>query len=218
MTARDVRDAPGARAGPRRATGSGAPRRRDPQRADRILDAAAELIGRDGYPAVGMAAIGAAAGIVSSGIYRHFDGKAAVLAALFDRVLGPLTADADRIVRDRDPQRALDGLVDAHVCFALDQRRLLQVYHQEFRHVPEPDRGRLRTRQRRYLDQWVDVLTAWRHDLGEAEAHVLVRAAIGAIHSVLFSSSDLDRTSLHRLLRAVAWSALTSPGRAGAPT
>ena len=48
-------------------------RRRDPARKDRILAAAADLVARRGYHAVGMADIGAEAGIVGSGIYRHFD-------------------------------------------------------------------------------------------------------------------------------------------------
>ena len=47
-------------------------RRRDPDRQERILAAAAELAAGRGYHAVGLADIGAQAGIVGSGIYRHF--------------------------------------------------------------------------------------------------------------------------------------------------
>jgi AcrR family transcriptional regulator len=184
------------------------PRRRDPHRAVRILDAAADLIARHGYHTVGMADIGAAAGIVGSGIYRHFDSKSAVLVALFDRVLDPLTEDAAHIVQTHPPAEALVRLIDSHVAFAVDQRRLLQVYHQELRHVGEADGSRLRRRQRLYLEEWVHVVAALRTDLTDAETRVVVRAAIGAIQSVLFHRSGLERGPLSALLRGVAWSCL----------
>jgi AcrR family transcriptional regulator len=183
-------------------------RRRDPHRAVRILDAAADLIARHGYHTVGMADIGAAAGIVGSGIYRHFDSKSAVLVALFDRVLDPLTEDAAHIVQTHPPAEALVRLIDSHVAFAVDQRRLLQVYHQELRHVGEADGSRLRRRQRLYLEEWVHVVAALRTDLTDAETRVVVRAAIGAIQSVLFHRSGLERGPLSALLRGVAWSCL----------
>ena len=52
-------------------------RRRDPDRRERILEAAAGLVAERGYHEVGMTDIGAAAGITGSAIYRHFDGKSA---------------------------------------------------------------------------------------------------------------------------------------------
>ncbi|WP_225920724.1 TetR/AcrR family transcriptional regulator [Pseudonocardia oceani] len=71
--------------------GSGIPSRgrRDPDRKARILEAAGALIVRSGYHRVAMADIGAV-GIVGSGIYRHFDSKAAILAALLQEVLDEL--------------------------------------------------------------------------------------------------------------------------------
>ena len=75
---------------------------RDPDRRERILRAAAELIAQRGYLGVNLADIGTAAGIVGSGIYRHFDSKAAILVEMFDRVVDPValtrggTADAPR--------------------------------------------------------------------------------------------------------------------------
>jgi len=188
-------------------------RRRDPRRKDRILDAAADLIARQSYHAVGMADIGAAAGIVGSGIYRHFGSKSAILVALFDRVLDPLAADAAGIVQTHPDREALAHLIDSHVAFAVDQRRLLQVYHQELRNVPEEDRSRLRRKQRLYLEEWVHVVSTQRPDLTDAEIRVVVRSAIGAIQSVLFFRSGLEREQLCALLRAVAWSCIHHSAR-----
>ena len=57
-------------------------RRRDPERKERILVAAAALGARRGFDAISMADIGAEAGIVGSGVYRHFDSKTAILVAI----------------------------------------------------------------------------------------------------------------------------------------
>src|SRR5690349_2366764 len=71
------RGAPGRDAGPRPPR-----RRRDPARKERILVAAAALGAARGFDAISMADIGAEAGIVGSGIYRHFDSKTAILVAM----------------------------------------------------------------------------------------------------------------------------------------
>ncbi|WP_370329398.1 helix-turn-helix domain-containing protein, partial [Mycolicibacterium hippocampi] len=55
------------------------------ERRERILASAAELIAERGYHAVSMADIGIASGVVGPAIYRHFDSKGDLLAALFER-------------------------------------------------------------------------------------------------------------------------------------
>src|SRR6266571_4022260 len=74
------------------------PRRRDPDRKERILVAAAALGARRGFGAISMADIGAEAGIVGSGIYRHFDSKTAILVAMADRVMDRLMTAAVQII------------------------------------------------------------------------------------------------------------------------
>src|SRR5712692_11283841 len=75
-----------------------APRRRDPDRKERILMAAAALGAARGFDAISMADIGAQAGIVGSGIYRHFDSKTAILVAMADRVMDRLMTRAVEII------------------------------------------------------------------------------------------------------------------------
>src|SRR6266567_7248448 len=85
-----------------RSGGRGAPgrpaRRRDPGRKERILVAAAALGARRGFDAISMADIGAEAGIVGSGVYRHFDSKTAILVAMADRVMDRLMTAAVQII------------------------------------------------------------------------------------------------------------------------
>jgi AcrR family transcriptional regulator len=139
-------------------------RRRDPARKDRILAAAADLIASHGYHAVGMADIGAAAGIVGSGIYRHFDSKSALLAALLEQVMDEQERSAAEIVANAaDDREALERLVANHVRFAIEERRLLGVYYREAHHLPEEDLRRLRRAQRHYIEEWVIALAPLRH-------------------------------------------------------
>lgn len=185
------------------------PRVRDPERKERILAAAADLVARNGYHAVSMADIGAAAGITGSGIYRHFESKSALLVALFDRAIDRLLDDARKIVQDtRDLPVALRHLVAGQVEFVVADRELALVYHHEINNLPAEDRRRLRRKQRLYLEEWVHLLNELRQDLTDTDVRVIVHAAIGAVQSTLFHSSGLADNHLRRLLADAAWAVL----------
>lgn len=187
-------------------------RRRDPERRQRILTAAAELVAERGYHDVGMSDIGAAAGITGSAIYRHFDGKSAVLVAMFDRVIDDLGRDADDIVAAQaEPRETLRRLVRTQVQFVLDDRTLAQVYHNEIANLPDEDRHRLRRKQRLYIEEWVHVLALLRPELNDGLLRALVQASIGGIQSVLFYQSGLPRLELDALMSSVAEVALFAP-------
>ena len=197
------------------ATGSPAPaaaRRRDPGRRERILTAAAELAARRGFHTVGMADIGAEAGIVGSGIYRHFGSKDAILVALLDRVMDRLQEGAATIIAgSADDHAALSALVRDHIRVAIEDRSVLAVYHREIHNLPEDDRRRLRRSQRHYLEDWVHVLAPLRRDLADGELRLTVHAAIGAIQSTLFFRSGLAPDRLAGLLDAMAHACLGVP-------
>src|SRR5580693_7696686 len=87
-------------------------RRRDPERKERILVAAAALGAQRGFDAISMTDIGAEAGIVGSGIYRHFDSKTAILMAMADRVMDRLMKAAGEIIAaELDERQSLTLLV-----------------------------------------------------------------------------------------------------------
>lgn len=74
-----------------------------PERADlaaqRILDVAEELFVTQGIPAVTMRALADAAGCSRATLYRHFPGKAEVLAAYVDRAASTLAAEVATATR-----------------------------------------------------------------------------------------------------------------------
>ncbi len=185
------------------------PRRRDPERRERILSAAAELAARRGFHTVGMADIGAEAGIVGSGIYRHFGSKDAVLVALLDQVMDRLQTGAEQIMAATTDERAtLSALVRDHIRVAVEDRTVLAVYHREIHNLPEDERRRLRRRQRHYLEDWVHVLTPLRRDLADGELRLAVHAAVGAVQSTLFFRSGLAPERLAALLDDMAHACL----------
>lgn len=176
-------------------------RTRDPERKDRILTAAASLIGRNGFHAVSMSEIGSEAGITGSGIYRHFDGKSAILIGLFDAIIDNLmTSQAAILGEATDVRRQLHRLVTDQVEFVVGDRHLAQVYYNEIQSLPGADRQRLRRKQRLYLEEWVHLVRESRPDLDDAQCRVLVHAAIGAIQSTLFHNVGLEESRLKDLL------------------
>jgi AcrR family transcriptional regulator len=185
--------------------GKDATRIRDPERRERILAAAADLIARRGYLGVSLGDIGAAAGIVGSGVYRHFSGKVSILVELFDRVVDRLIADAEAMLRECDqPELTLASLVRGHVAFTLGERSLCEVYLQEARNLPEADLRRLKWKQRHYVDLWYDLLRSVHPELTAGEAQVRVHGAISTIHSCLRYHAHVDEVALASMLEASA--------------
>jgi AcrR family transcriptional regulator len=183
---------------------SAPPRTRDPQRKQKILASAADLVARQGYHAASMADIGSAAGVTGSAIYRHFDSKSAVLVALFDRVIDRLRRDQRRILRRTpDPVMALARLVDVQVEFVVANRELARVYIREINNLPEADRRRLRRKQRLYVEEWVTLLLV-QSDVSDDTARAIVHAAIGTIQSALLYSSGLPESELRQVLGRAA--------------
>jgi AcrR family transcriptional regulator len=159
-----------------------------------------------------MADIGAAAGITGSAIYRHFDGKSAVLVAMFDHVIDDLSREASTIVASGgDALAILRGLIQTQVRFVLRDGTLAQVYHNEVANLPEEDRHRLRRKQRLYIEEWVHVLAQLRPDAGDATVRALVHASVGAIQSVLFYQSGLTDDQLAALMSSIAEASLFAP-------
>jgi AcrR family transcriptional regulator len=190
-------------------------RARDPDRREKILRAAGEQFARRGYHAVGLADIGAAAGIVGSGIYRHFTSKSAILVALLDQVMGRLIDEAGQILAtEPDAARQLEALIQGQVAFAVDDRYLVRLWQREVHVLPEADRRRLRRLQRLYVEEWVHLLAELRPGLGDGQARGLVHAAIGAIQSVASYDSGLPRPQQVALLDGAAWACLACDGEA----
>ncbi len=154
-------------------------------RRERLLTATANLVAERGYHQVGVDEIGAAAGVTGAAIYRHFSGKQELLVAVIERAVDALMAEARRIVDEAGtPQGALDGLIAAHVRFALTETALITVYDQEAHSLEDTARRRLRRQQRAYTELWIDVLARVAPASSREELAVAVHGVFGLINSV----------------------------------
>ena len=92
-------------------------------RRQRLLRATADLVAARGYHAVGVAEIGAAAGVTGAAIYRHFGTKKDLLVALMDQVVDRFRQleRAKAAAMTENPLESL--LIDSHVEFALGIER-----------------------------------------------------------------------------------------------
>jgi AcrR family transcriptional regulator len=193
-----------------------APTARGQRTRDALLDATVELVSARGFHAVGIAEIGAAAGVSGAAIYRHYTSKDELLVAVFERVVGELL-DGARAVLHEDrggPWDRVAALVDAHVAFALAQRRVIAIYDQEAHNLPTEQRRRVRRQQAAYAALWTDTVAQARPDWTAVECRVAVHAVFGLVNSV----ADRRRTASRDLeapqLQAMALGAL---GAAASP-
>jgi AcrR family transcriptional regulator len=152
-----------------------------------ILQAAERLFAERSFDGVGVDAIAREAGIVGSGVYRHFASKEEILASLIDQATDELliSIGEPRV----DPREELRNLVDSHVGFALTHDRLAYIWQRE-QHIltDEKQRSAIR-RQRRYIDRWVSCLDA----VYPGHSREDLIATIRAMHALL--TSDTTRPS-----------------------
>jgi AcrR family transcriptional regulator len=148
-----------------------------------ILQAAERLFAERSFDGVGVDAIAREAGIVGSGVYRHFASKEEILAALIDQATDALLTSIGE--PRTDPQEELRNLVDSHVGFALTHDRLAYIWQRE-QHILTDDRQRSAIRrQRRYVDRWVACLD----ECYPGHSREELVATIRAMHALLTSDT-----------------------------
>ncbi|MFF0489776.1 TetR/AcrR family transcriptional regulator [Nocardia sp. NPDC004068] len=189
-----------------------APTRREQlkaQRREQLLRAGARLIADRGFPGVRLEDLGAAAGISGPAVYRHFPNKEAVLVELLVGISRRLLAGGEAVVAQSDsPERALAGLVDFHLDFALGEPELIRIQDRDLENLPDSARRQVRRTQRRYVEVWVAVLRELRPDLPEASARVQAHAVFGLLNSTPHSAPAAQANRARPILRAMALAAL----------
>lgn len=149
--------------------------------------------------------LGAAVGVSGPAIYRHFDGKQAVLGALLVEVSESLAAGGREVVA-ADPA-PLPALIAFHVDFALGNTDVIRVHDRDLDSLTDDDRHRVRTLQRAYVELWVDVL----HDLYPDEERTSLRTKAHATFGLINSTPHSGRASETRaILERMAAAALSA--------
>jgi len=185
-------------------------------RREQILAAAADLFARHGFHGVGIDDIGAAVGISGPALYRHFRSKDAMLGEMLTSISEVLLAGGqDRAANAGTPEATLADLVRFQVDFALDNPALIAVQERNLGNLADPDRRKVRTLQRRYVEVWVEAIRTAVPGTGEPAARAAAHAVFGLINSTPHSRY-LDRDQMAELLRGMALAALTNASVPGA--
>jgi len=172
-------------------------------RRDQILETAAELFASRGFHGVSVGEIGRACGISGPALYKHFDSKDAVLAAMLVGISERLLEEGQaRVARADNPQQAVEALIEWHIDFALRHRDLIVVQDRDWQSLPQDARERVRALQREYVDIWAGQLRRLHRGLHTDRARAMAHAAFGLINSTPHSGiipDDAMRLVLHRM-------------------
>lgn len=179
-------------------------------RREQILTAAAELFARHGFHGVGIDDIGAAVGISGPALYRHFRSKDAMLGEMLTSISERLLEGGlARVEAASSADDALRSLVRWHVDFALEDPALITVQMRNLANLTDPDRRRVRTLQRRYVEVWVEAIQRTVPGADEPTARAAAHAVFGLINSTPHSA-HLDRDQMAALLTNMALASLTT--------
>ena len=177
-------------------------------RRDQILETAAGLFASKGFHGVSVGEIGRACGISGPALYKHFDSKDAVLAAMLIGISEQLLEEGRvRVEKARNPHDALDSLVAWHTDFALRHRSLIVVQERDWPSLPPAARERVRHLQREYVDIWAGQLRRLHRGLHTDRARAMAHAAFGLINSTPHSAL-LPDARMRELLTQMASAAL----------
>lgn len=177
-------------------------------RRDQILETAAELFAAKGFHGVSVGEIGKACGISGPALYKHFESKDAVLAAMLVGISERLLEEGRaRVESASSPHHALESLVAWHTDFALRHRSLIVVQDRDWQSLPPTARERVRQLQREYVDIWAAQLRRLHRGLHTDRARAMAHAAFGLINSTPHSGLIPDE-SMRGVLQRMAMGAL----------
>ncbi|MDL9945868.1 TetR/AcrR family transcriptional regulator [Gordonia sp. ABSL11-1] len=177
-----------------------------------LLVAAARLMAERGFAGVTLEDIGRAVGVSGPAMYRHFASKTDLLDQMLVDISQRLhDGGAEVVDRGAGPAPTLRDLIRFHIDVLVTKPDLIAVQDRDLSSMTPAANHQVRSLQRRYVEQWVDVLLAVAvaddTGLSREEARVRVHAAFGLLNSSP-RLPPFSETELRSVLSAMAWSAL----------
>jgi AcrR family transcriptional regulator len=186
-------------------------------RREELLDAAVEVIRRDG-PAVSMEVIAAEAGVTKPIVYRHFGDRSGLVAALAkrftDELMGALQSSLER---DAEPRDLLVGTIDAYLAFVEKEPNLYRFVVQHVDAGAEELSGFVRQVAKEVAVVLGERLREIGYDSGAAEPWAY--GLVGMVHLAgdwWVDSGAMPRARLVEYLTTLVWDGLDRVENAGA--
>jgi len=150
---------------------------------ERIIDAAAQLLGDKGYGATSLDEVAEVAGVTKTTVYYHFDSKEDLYAAVvYPRVISATEQALAILDENEDPRMALDLLFAAIIRRARDPSQKY-MYYTEMLPLSEETRRAIRSAQQEYEARVAQVIRAGQEQgqFMQGDAKVLAQIVIGTV-------------------------------------
>ncbi|ALG83845.1 TetR/AcrR family transcriptional regulator [Gordonia phthalatica] len=165
-----------------------------------ILASAARQFALRGYQGVRLEDIGADVGISGPAMYRHFASKTDLLDTILVDVSEQLHEGGVAAASSPgSPDDRLHRLIEFHIDVLVTRPDLISVQDRDLFSLSEDARYRVRSLQRRYVEEWVRVLCERATERGAELEAVEARVRIHAIFGLLNSSPRLPAFAPDRL-------------------
>jgi AcrR family transcriptional regulator len=180
-----------------------------------ILTAAARLFAGGSFRSVSMADIGVATGMSAASLYRFFDGKASILAALWDDALSELIRSAEvAMAESANPDQQLELIVRTHATLLVgkyaDVGHLVRRGNSE---LSPAHRAAIEAKELHYFELWIPPLGVLLDPATEpAELHNRIFVALAILHSVTGTELEFADDVVIDQLVAMTMAAVLSDG------
>lgn len=155
-----------------------------------------------------MSTIASAADVTAPALYRHYTGKAQLLAAVLDRGTGLVERALDEIDHAAGNDHARPATLDAVTTTLADlgtgYRQYGVIIQRDTRSLPPDDRDHMRRRWRRLNERLASIVRAARPECGSREAELTARAMFAVAASPSYFSTARALGSQRRDLLAAA--------------
>ncbi len=177
-----------------------------------MLEAAAKQMAERGFSGVRLEDIGGAVGVSGPAMYRHFSSKTDLLDQMLLDISRRLhDGGAEVVARGLDPEQTLRALIEFHIDVLVTKPDLIVVQDRDLQSMTPEANHEVRLLQRRYVEQWVDVLLALDDSVSSTLTRAEARVRVHAMFGLLNSSPRLpafDENRLRELLTSMALAAL----------
>lgn len=170
-------------------------------RREHLLDAGIRLFAVRGYNEVTIEELAAEVGLTPSGVYRHFESKAALLVAAYDRASVWLN-NASREVGSPgvSPHERLRLLCTAYIAQSSLSPDLMRVYFAEQGNLSDRDLRHLQSVQNSHMATWIECVRQIRPEFNDREAIVQLYTVFGMIADQLAMAPTFDTATATRML------------------
>lgn len=172
-----------------------APGRTRTSRRERLVATGMRLFAERSYAAIRIEDVAAEVGLAASSVYNHLPTKQEILIVALTRADGYLQVEMDRILASTpDSADALRGLTESYAQFAWSHPDLVDALVSEVQNLPPSDEAYLRSEQRGYVEEWVDLLRSAQPGLSAPTARITVHAALTVTNDLAVSSTIRTRS------------------------